>query len=92
MAEHEITANFEVNAAAVAGQQAAAAAMAAAAADMVRRQVTDRMADAVLGGKLGANPEHDALARAKAADTYVMVLAMLAGLSAFGILDFKVTA
>lgn len=43
--------------------------------------IIDRMANAVLGGSLGANEYADTLARAKALEVYVMVIAMMQALA-----------
>lgn len=52
-----------------------------AAAQPTAAMIIDRMANAVLGGSLGANPHADLLARAKATEVYVMVCAMMQALS-----------
>lgn len=67
--DHTIEAHFEMKA--------------RAAVDDATKQeaIIDRMANAALGGSLGANPHADTLARAKALEVYVMVLAMMQGLA-----------
>jgi hypothetical protein len=46
-------------------------------ADARRNMIIDRMANAALGGSLGANAHADTLARAKALEVWLMVEAML---------------
>lgn len=47
----------------------------------IQTMLVERMANAVLGGSLGANAHADLLARAKATEVYVMVMALMQGLA-----------
>lgn len=69
MTDHTIEAHFEMK---------ARAAIEAAA---KQGAIIDRMANAALGGSLGANAHSDTLARARALEVYLMVLALLHGLA-----------
>jgi hypothetical protein len=79
--DHTIEAHIQVDASAVMAKQDHAA--------IVQSMVVDRMANAVLGGTLGADPNADLLALTKASETYVMVLTMLSALAELGIVTFR---
>lgn len=72
MTDHTMEVHFEVS---------ARAAMDEAAKRTVQAMLVDRMANAALGGSLGANQHADLLARAKATEVYVMVMALMQGLA-----------
>lgn len=81
--EHTIEAHFEVNG------QAQAAAPSVPTAAQVQDMITTRMANAALGGMLGANARNDLLAKAKAEETYIMVITMLQALNDLGLVKLK---
>jgi hypothetical protein len=62
----------------------------AAQATLIQAGVVERMANAALGGRLGADAAVDALALDEARRVYVMVLSMFAGLAEAGVMDFSV--
>lgn len=81
--EHTIEAHFEVN-----GKTRTAAPSVPTAAQ-VQDMITTRMANAALGGMFGANAHNDLLAKAKANETYVMVITMLNALNDLGLVKLK---
>jgi hypothetical protein len=81
MADHTLEAHFEMSdAAALINQRI-----------MIQAMIIDRMANAALGGMLGANPTRDMMARQKATEAYAMMMAFFDGLAEAGIINvFKV--
>jgi hypothetical protein len=76
MTDHTMEVHLQVSA-----DAAARGATEDAARRAIQTMLVDRMADAALGGSLGANPHADLLARAKATEVYVMVMALMQGLA-----------
>jgi ABC-type transporter MlaC component len=90
MTDHTIEAHFQVDSSAVAAKQSQEAAAMIKQAAVVQNFVVDRMANAVLGDSVGQSQHAHVIARAKATETYVMVLSMLSALAELGVVQFKV--